>query len=423
MRFSLLAPKPQVFHTIKMPTKKSLQIDIGVGGRFHADRMATAFVEGGHDVNLFTSYPKSRFPNLDKRSVHSLMVPEILYRLSKRFGYERVGEQLKMVGMGGWLASRARIRQKESDYCFIWSSFAKETFETLQRTHKVVVRDSTHIIHQCDILANEYGTLNIDYAPDILCVNRELAEYRLADSILVLSQFAKKTFLSRGIPEEKIRVGSLGVDTHLFRPRAEEKQALPLNVVYFGTISVRKGVHYLLEAMKKVSSRQVRLTLIGPVEENFKPILARYPDVKWLPPMPHSQLAPSVAQFDVYAFPSLEDGFPNTLVQAMASGLIPITTNECGPAELITDGEDGCLIPSRSSEAIAEKLMWLAASTERVIEMKRRVKSLGTTQTWGKYAAELNHWVGESHLPRIEVTQATPVSIPTAPLSQEASET
>ncbi len=381
-------------------TSPPSSIDIAVGGRFHADRMAEAFLAANHSVNLFTSYPKSRFPKIDGKRIHRFLVPEALYRGTKRLGHERLGEQLKMIGFGGWLASRARFRPQESDFTLVWSSFAKEIFETLTRSHKILVRDSTHIIHQCDVLANEYGNLNIDYSPDILCVNRELAEYRNADSIFVLSQFAKQTFVSRGTPAEKIRVGSLGVDMALFHPRADITPALPLKVVYFGTISVRKGIHYLLEAIRKLSRNQVRLTLIGPVEENFRPILARYPDVTHVNPMPHSRLAPLIALHDVYAFPSLEDGFPNTLVQAMAAGLVPVTTSECGPAELITHGVNGQIIPSRSFEAIAQTLSNLAGSPDTLIEMKRKVAQLVKDLTWENYAKALNEWVEQAKLPK-----------------------
>lgn len=362
------------------------QIDICVGGRFHADQMAKAFLNHDYPVRLLTSYPASRFTEVPKKHVRSLLVPEIAYRALKKMNLERLGEQVKMRLFGKYLSLFSQAPSPgERPFCFVWSSFALERFRKDKVTHKVLVRDSTHILHQCLVLAEENAKLGIPYFPDEICVNRELEEYELADTIMVLSQFAKQTFIARGIPESKIRVLPLGVNTQLFRPLPKDSYTLPIKAIYFGTISVRKGIHHLLEATKEFPSSIFKLTLVGPVEKDFQPILSKYQHFDYFPAMPHSRLARVAAENDLYLFPSLEDGFPNTLIQAMSSGLVPITTGQCGPAELITPGEEGFIVRSGDVANLRETIAEAIAKPDRLLEMRKKALQLGALMPWARY--------------------------------------
>jgi glycosyltransferase involved in cell wall biosynthesis len=368
-----------------------MNIHIGVGGRFHADHMANAFLRAGHRVTVHTSYPKSRFPTVPVANLRSFVAPELIYRSAQQLGFEKIGENAKMVSFGTWL--RSEFSRAKPNFTFIWSSFALETFHTLEGFERVLVRDSTHIAHQLEVLRREHETFGIPFKMSRLCLARELEEYRLADSILVLSHFAKRTFVERGISPKKIFVFPLGVNTSLFKPITMSVIKLPLEMIYFGTISLRKGVQYLLEGTKSFSPSHLKLTLVGPVEDSFRPILSRYNHFIHLPAMAHPQLAPLVASNHVYAFPTLEDGFPNSLIQAMASGLVPISTPENGPAEWIEEGVTGFLIEPRNSEAIRERLEKILSDPSILLPMRKNCVELSHSNTWEQYGSLLNAWI------------------------------
>lgn len=370
---------------------KRLNIHIGVGGRFHADQMANAFIQGGHNVTVFTSYPKSRFDTVPNSHLRTFVASELAYRSIRNIGLEQTGENLKMVSFGHWLSRTMPC--SEGDYVFIWSSFALETFSRGGNFRRVLMRDSTHINHQLELLADEHKKFGLRFRSNQLCVHRELEEYRLADAIIVLSNFAKKTFTQRGIDPNKIWVFPLGVNTERFKPRLVSKVEVPLEVIYFGTLSLRKGVQYLLEGTRHFTNDKVRVTLIGPVESSFRDILQKYNHVSHFPAMPHEKLAPIVASKQIYIFPSLEDGFPNSLIQAMASGLVPITTAESGPAELIRDGVEGFLIPSRNSQVIQHKLEEVLERPEVLLPMRKAAIELAQANQWSGYGRLLNEWV------------------------------
>ena len=75
---------------------KQLDIRIGVGGRFHADYMASAFLKAGHNVSLYTTFPASRFPNLSPHRQSNFLLPEIVYRSGKLIGLGNQGDQYKI---------------------------------------------------------------------------------------------------------------------------------------------------------------------------------------------------------------------------------------------------------------------------------------------------------------------------------------
>jgi starch synthase len=392
---------------------RRLKIQIGVGGRFHADRLAKAFLDAGHHVSLLTSYPANRFVIVPSTNIQSHLISELLYRGCRKLGIERAGEQAKMITFGRWLDRR--LAQEPADVSFIWSSFARESFAHGHGGHRILVRDSTHIVHQCAVLSEESAKFGIIYHPDVTCVNRELEEYEKADTIAVLSHFAKKTFVDRGIAAKKIRVFSLGVDTSTFQAPPREAITGPLEILYFGTISIRKGVQYLLEATKDLP--HVRVTLVGPIEDSFRSILGRYSHYQYLGPQTHAGLAAIARTKHLYVFPSLEDGFPNTLIQAMASGLVPITTAQCGPAEWIEDGTHGFLIPPADADALRDRLAAIAAQPAQLLPMGEAAAALARRNSWTTYANQFQNLLhelfdGGAASPTMSAPRS-PVTIPT----------
>jgi glycosyltransferase involved in cell wall biosynthesis len=266
-----------------------------------------------------------------------------------------------------------------------------ESFEALKgKSYRIVMRDSTHIDHQMNVLKVENEKLKIPFYPDPVCLSRERFEYQNADEIWVLSKFAASTFVSRGISPDKIRSFSLGVDTTLFSPLSEKKWSYPLKLIYFGTLSVRKGIHHLLDATKKLPKDKFQVTLVGPIEKDFVSILKKYTHVTWFPPEPHSRLSKRIRQHDIYLFPSLEDGFPNTLVQAMASGLIPMTTNENGVSELIQNNVSGFVMPKVDSELWASKLLEIENQKEQLPMMSEKAVALAGQYPWDNYYRQIS---------------------------------
>ncbi len=363
-------------------------VGIGVGGRFHSDFMYQSFVNLGYEPQIFTSLPRSRF-SIPSEHIENCIWPELIFRASRNLGFESLGDHLKMRQFGRFL-SRSLSRYRP-DFFVGWSSFSLETLKSRPGHFHILMRDSSHIKFQYDLLTEEYLKFGHAFPKRDFCLERELEEYELADRIWVLSDFAKKTFVEAGIKQEKIDVLPLGVDLERFQPLEILLEPSPLRVIYFGILSFRKGVQYLLEATKDFSPKQIELNLIGSIEPEFRRVLSKYSHFNYQQAMPQSELANEIRKHHVFVFPTLEDGFGQTLIQAMASGLVPITTTHCGSADFTFLNKTEWRIEPRSAEQIKAKLEALLHSSELLQTLRYQSIQEAKMMTWGRYERQLSH--------------------------------
>ena len=126
-------------------------------------------------------------------------------------------------------------------------------------------------------------------------------------------------------------------------------------IVYAGMISIRKGVHYLLEAFKQLNIPNSELVLIGEPSQDSKFFLPQYEgDYKHIPFVTHDRLPELFQSASVFVLPSIEDGFGMVVYEAAACGVPVIVTENVGAS--IREGKDGFVVPIRSPEALAERI-------------------------------------------------------------------
>ena len=220
---------------------------------------------------------------------------------------------------------------------------------------------NSHIVYQEELLQEEYRRLGLAWrgSPE-LEVKRRIAEYDLADFILVPSEFVRQSFLEKGFPESKLLKIPYGFSLPEVSPQKRGSDSV-LEVLYVGSISVRKGLRYLIQALELLQDLPIRLKLVGPQAEVSGIADLQLPDnVQFTGVLKGEALEQAYRGADVFCLPTLEDGFGLVLGEALSYGLPVITTTNSGGLDLLTDGEEGFIIPIRSAEAIAEKLRILA---------------------------------------------------------------
>jgi glycosyltransferase involved in cell wall biosynthesis len=257
-----------------------------------------------------------------------------------------------------------------------------------------VERGSSHILHQRDILLEEYGRFGLKARvahPKI--VEKELVEYADADYISIPSQYVKRTFLERGVPADKLVHVPYGVNLAHFHP--VPKQDDTFRIIYCGSIGLRKGVHYLLQAFHELKLPQAELWLIGSLTGEMRPFLAKFSSsaVFHKGPFPESELHKYYSQGSVFCLASIEEGLAMVLPQAMACGLPVICTTHTGGEDMVRDGQDGFIVPIRDVEALKERILFFYTNRDACKEMgysaQQRVKS---GYTWVDYG---NRMIGE----------------------------
>ena len=177
-----------------------------------------------------------------------------------------------------------------------------------------------------------------------------------------------------GVADNKMVTICNGVDSELFHPAQQGREALPIkdfagpDSIVIGTIgrmqtvkdqlTLARAFVLLLERLPEARKR-LRLALIGdgPLRAQAQAMLqqANALDLCWLPGSRDDTPA-LLRGMDIFVLPSLAEGISNTILEAMASGLPVVATNVGGNSELVIDGQTGILVPAANPEAMADAL-------------------------------------------------------------------
>lgn len=195
----------------------------------------------------------------------------------------------------------------------------------------------------------DYAEPERDPAPGYY--ERAEQEWREADAVLVNSNWSREALVRQGVPPARIHVIPLAYEPDQDVRPSPSVRARPLTVLWLGSVILRKGIPYLVEAARRLMDQPVRFEVAGPVGIRAEAIRRAPPNITWRGAVPRSQAHALYRAADVFVLPTISDGFAITQVEALAHGLPVITTPRCG--DVVEDGRTGFLIPPADAEALA----------------------------------------------------------------------
>lgn len=152
-------------------------------------------------------------------------------------------------------------------------------------------------------------------------------------------------------------------------------------ILFVGRLAEKKGVTYLIEAMKKVDAMLI-IAGGGPLEGELKEQAREQENkIKFIGAKTHEELKTIYASSDVFVAPSVtakdgdKEGFGLVILEAMASGLPVIASNSGGIPEVITDGKDGFLTEEKDSNNIAAKINKILQDTQIYEKMSQNARN------------------------------------------------
>ncbi|MEB3348202.1 glycosyltransferase family 4 protein [Aquimarina gracilis] len=228
--------------------------------------------------------------------------------------------------------------------------------------------------------------------------------YRCATMIYPNSYGLEKIILqNRFTKPSKLKVigngSSNGIDTSYFDPELysqQDNKALKkqLNIldkdlvfVYVGRFVTDKGINELIKAFKKlnVTNKDVKLLLVGTYEKELDPLseeteteINTNPNiisVGW-----QDDVRPYFAISDVLTFPSYREGFPNVVMQAASMGLASVVTNINGCNEIISNKDNGLIIPVKNEEALYDNMKKMIENEELRSNMASKARNSITSR-------------------------------------------
>jgi glycosyltransferase involved in cell wall biosynthesis len=251
----------------------------------------------------------------------------------------------------------------------------------------VVERGNSHPTFQEKLLKEEYAKFGQEWKHWFELLNkRMLKEFEICDYINVPSTFCAETFIKNGFDENKLLVLPLGADVNKFKPAEKNEK---FKVVSTGQIFLRKGIPYLLEAWEKLNLKNAELVLIGNVYDEIRHILKKYAANKTIRIIDGGvqDNIHEIATSSVAVFPSIEDGFAITVVEAMACGCPVIVSENTGAKDIVTK-EIGFVIPIRSSKAIADKIRYFYDNGKQAEKMGKAARKQAEKYSWERYEKE-----------------------------------
>jgi len=150
------------------------------------------------------------------------------------------------------------------------------------------------------------------------------------------STFAQDSFIEQGYDDEKSEASTLGINP--------PKQSNVYNddttyFIYSGSVMLRKGIQYLLSAWDSLDLPNTELIVTSNVDESAQSIVEEFNDtedihfVGWV-----DDLYEQFGKSSLFVFPSLEDGFGMVVIEAMASGLPVIVSENTGAKDCVREG-------------------------------------------------------------------------------------
>tara|TARA_R110001583_G_scaffold141889_1_gene294144 strand:- start:2725 stop:3969 length:1245 start_codon:yes stop_codon:yes gene_type:complete len=347
-------------------------------------------INAGHDVKILAVYPG----DMSLGSMQSLSQHELLARTSFLLPTDRKysgavqkakvilkgalcalfsPRKLPLMSLGFYLISKRKLTSATEIFDIIAS--AKHTIEA----DTIVAHFGNAGVLASHLIASKLITGNL------LTVfhGYEISEYdqlalwgkhykKLSNTpgtLLPISELWANRLINLGVPREKITVVHMGVDVERFkfddRPLND-----PIRILSVARATEKKGLTYALEAIEKCGI-DVRYDIIGGGELEVQ-LVAQVADYQSKDnitihgPKPSEFVAESLKKADIFLLPSVIDqhgdmeGIPVSLMEAMACGVIVLSTFHSGIPELVEHEKTGFLVPEKNAEAIAKMIKEIA---------------------------------------------------------------
>jgi glycosyltransferase involved in cell wall biosynthesis len=227
------------------------------------------------------------------------------------------------------------------------------------------------------------------------------AEVEAADVILCGSEYCASTIRSYSPVEgvaDRLRVLPYCFDQALFSavpPPSPVGKSGPVRFLFVGQVSMRKGIHHVLEAIAQIPRSEAELTLVGHLGIP-RDILARYQDrVTYLPTVARSEIPAIMARHHALVFPSYFEGSSLSLLEGLASGLALIQTPQAGNG---VTPDTGVLLTRPDTELTLAAMRSMIDDRDRLDHYRAHAQVEASNYTFARYRQGIHDLLRESGL-------------------------
>jgi len=227
----------------------------------------------------------------------------------------------------------------------------------------IICRSSRHILDQREILIKEKEKWGYPIrVPNERIVERELAEYSMADLIIVPSLICMSSFRNRGVNMEKVKLVYFPSALNNFKRHNFTSNGHKLILTFVGQVNLRKGIPTLLQAFKKINNKNIELYLIGSIDHKFQKYLQdanlMSDGIKITGHLNSEQIRKILNKTSIFIMPSVEEGWPLALMEAISVGCVPIVSNAVCQIEEIPNQDERLIFDAGNESQLADKIQY-----------------------------------------------------------------
>ena len=206
---------------------------------------------------------------------------------------------------------------------------------------------------------------------------------RLTDIFIAPSEFVIEGLTAFDVPLEKCHIVPYAVNDAWFDIQNNPQ---PGRILFVGSAELRKGIHILGMAARKLSRHNYEFKIAGGVSG-----LIRHAEItqklNFLGRVPRTEIQQEYTSADIFVLPSFAEGSAEVVDEALAAGLPVITTNAAG--SVVRDGVEGYIVPEGDVEALANRIEEVIENRELRNRMAIAARERAKDYTWDKYAQRL----------------------------------
>lgn len=218
-------------------------------------------------------------------------------------------------------------------------------------------------------------------------LRRKDIELELADSIFVPSTFVYKTLYQINGAQEKTHVVPFGINRQEVKVETR-KDPNKLKCIFVGSLTQRKGISYLFEAMEELDDI-AELTVIGKKTAEIEILNNYLKKHRWIESISHNEVLDELKNHDILIFPSIFEGYGLVILEAMSLGAIVITSENTGGKDCINDKVDSFLLKNNFIGEIREIVSFLQQNDKELLNIKINAKKTADKMTWQAYSEEI----------------------------------
>ena len=206
--------------------------------------------------------------------------------------------------------------------------------------------------------------------------------------------------LKKTLPEVRVKKIPNGVDTSVFTPPKKKPKIPPVIILGVGRMTPRKGFQNLIKAVSILKEKKVlpfKVILIGSGE--YKDFLEREVSknglksiIEFVDSVPYSKLREYYKKAHIFSLPSLAEGMPLAMLEALSCGNAILTTKVAGNEELVKEGLNGYLCKPNDYICLAKRLQDMLSSPKKLGKMGEESRKIALNYDWKKLTQKYLHY-------------------------------